>query len=90
MRTETHDIAVEAAKGTPALAGAIAASMTLNEWIAVATGIYILIQSLYLLRKWWREEKAWARREEAAFSDDLDTRGERAWVAKTRAEEDLS
>ena len=64
MQTETHDVAVEAAKGAPAVAGALAASFTLNEWVAIATGLYILIQCLYLLRKWWREEKDWAHKEE--------------------------
>jgi hypothetical protein len=64
VQTETHDIAVEAAKGAPAVAGAVASVLTLNEWVAVATGIYILIQCLYLLRKWWRDEKDWAHRDE--------------------------
>lgn len=50
----------EAAKGTPAVAGAVAAAMTLNQWIATATGIYIVIQAAYLLRKWYREEKEYA------------------------------
>lgn len=64
MRTETHDIAVEAARGAPAIAGAVASSLTLNEWVAVAIGVYILIQCLYLLRKWWRDEKDWAHKDE--------------------------
>ena len=46
------------------MAGAVASTLTLNEWVAVATGIYILIQCLYLLRKWWRDEKEWAHRDE--------------------------
>lgn len=49
--------AIEAAKAAPAVAGATASSLTLNEWVAVATGIYIAIQAAYLLRKWWREER---------------------------------
>jgi uncharacterized membrane protein YfcA len=57
MKTE---IATEALKGTPAVAGAAAAALTLNQWIAVATGVYIVIQAAYLLRKWWREEKEYA------------------------------
>ena len=59
MKTETHDIAVESIKASPAVAGAIAASLTLNEWVAVATGIYIIVQIAYLIRKWWREETEW-------------------------------
>ena len=60
MKTE---FAVEAMKGTPAVAGATAAALTLNQWIAVATGIYVVIQALYLLRKWWREEQEYAARQ---------------------------
>jgi len=65
LRTETG---VEVAKGTPAIVGATAAAMTLNHWIAVATGIYILVQVAYLLRKWYREEKDWSagKRKKAA------------------------
>lgn len=62
MKQQAHDIAVEAAKGAPAVAGAVAASLTLNEWVAVTTGIYILVQIAYLLRKWWREEHEPVRR----------------------------
>lgn len=63
MQTESHDVALEAAKGAPAIAGALASVLTLNEWVAAATGIYILIQCVYLLRKWWREEKEWDHRQ---------------------------
>ncbi|WP_370682275.1 hypothetical protein [Comamonas sp. GB3 AK4-5] len=48
---------IETAKAAPAVAGAAASSLTLNEWVAIATGIYIALQALYLLRKWWREER---------------------------------
>lgn len=54
------EFVTEAAKGTPAVAGAVASAMTLNQVIAVATGIYIVIQAAYLLRKWYREEKDYA------------------------------
>lgn len=53
----------EAMKGTPAIAGAAAAALTLNQWIAIATGIYIVVQCAYLIRKWVREEKEWAARD---------------------------
>lgn len=56
MKTEFTS---EAIKGTPAVAGALASALTLNEWVAIATGVYILVQVAYLLRKWWREEKDW-------------------------------
>ena len=57
MKTE---FMTEAMKGTPAVAGAAASIVTLNEAIAIATGIYIVVQVAYLCRKWWREEKDWA------------------------------
>jgi hypothetical protein len=53
------EITNEAAKGVPAIAGAAASVLTLNEMVAIATGVYIVVQMLYLLRKWWREEKEW-------------------------------
>ena len=56
------DFATEAAKGTPAVAGAIASALTLNEMVAIATGVYVIVQVLYLLRKWYREEKEWGRK----------------------------
>lgn len=69
MTPETNDVAVQVAKGAPAVAGAIAASLTLNQWVAIATGIYIIIQCLYLIRKWWREEVSWARKVEIFDSE---------------------
>jgi len=55
--------AIEAAKAAPAVAGATAAGITLNQWVAIATVVYIALQAMYLLRKWWREERAggWLR-----------------------------
>lgn len=60
MQQEVKDLATEITKGVPAVAGAIASSMTLNDWIMIGTGIYIALQAAYLLRKWWREESDWA------------------------------
>jgi len=57
------EFAVEAAKGTPAVAGAVASVLTLNEMVAIATGIYIIVQVAYLLRKWWREEREFKARQ---------------------------
>ena len=50
-------VAQEALKGAPAVAGSVTAAMTLNEWVAVGTLAYVSVQLLYLLRKWWREER---------------------------------
>nr|DAQ81607.1 MAG TPA: holin [Caudoviricetes sp.] len=41
----------EAVKATPAVAGTIYTSLTLNEWVALATLLYIFIQAVILLRK---------------------------------------
>lgn len=48
----------EAIRGTVAVGGTAASLLTLNEWVMLATLIYIAIQVIYLLRKWWREEQA--------------------------------
>lgn len=64
MTPEANDVATQVAKAAPAVAGAVASSLTLNQWVAIATGIYIVIQCLYLIRKWWREEVSWARKVE--------------------------
>jgi hypothetical protein len=60
MKTE---LAQQVTKGAPAVGGTILASMTLNEWVALATGIYVVVQIFYLARKWWREEKDWERQQ---------------------------
>lgn len=60
MQQEIRDIIAETTKATPAVAGTIASVMTLNEAIMYGTGIYLVIQVAYLLRKWWREESDWA------------------------------
>jgi hypothetical protein len=56
MKTEAHDIVIEAAKASP---GVVLASLTLNDVVALASIGYILLSALYLLRKWWREETEW-------------------------------
>lgn len=61
MQQELRELISEATKATPAIAGAAASTLTLNEWIMVSTGIYIALQAIYLLRKWWREESDWAK-----------------------------
>lgn len=50
----------EATKGAVAAVGAAAAALTLNQWVAIGTGLYVVVQMAYLLRKWWREEKDWS------------------------------
>lgn len=55
------EITAQAVRGTPAIGGTLWAALTLNEWVAIATGVYILVQIAYLARKWWREEKDYKR-----------------------------
>lgn len=61
MKTEFID---QAARGTPAIVGTAWATMTLNGWVMLATLAYIAIQAVYLLRKWYREEADWLRRDQ--------------------------
>ncbi len=49
-----QDTAIETMKAVPAVTGATLATLTLNEWVAVATFIYICLQSAFLLWKWHR------------------------------------
>lgn len=66
MNGEQNVVAVQAAKGAPAVAGALFSAVTLNQWVALATLVYIIVQLLYLIRKWWREEvDRWRSKEEA-------------------------
>lgn len=56
-----HELATEALRATPAVAGTAYAALTLNEVVAVVTLCYIVVQVVYLLRKWYREEKDWGK-----------------------------
>lgn len=85
MQQETHDIVSEALKGAPAVAGAVASAMTLNQWVMVSTALYILIQAVYLLRKWWREEVD--RDYEKARQRLEDAREDADWAQRHRSKE---
>mgnify|MGYP001606207998 FL=1 len=52
-----HETSIQTVKSLPAVAGATVATLTLNEWVALATFCYILLQSAYLIWKWRREAK---------------------------------
>lgn len=54
------DAAHEAIKGTVAVIGAATAWITLSKVVAALTAGYVTIQAVYLLRKWYREERDWA------------------------------
>ena len=57
MKTE---LAQQTAYASPPLAatGAILVGLTLNEWVAAATIVYIVMQAIYLGWKWHQEWKA--------------------------------
>lgn len=45
----THEIGAAGLKASPPVAAAV---FTMNEWVAIATVLYILLQGAYLLWKW--------------------------------------
>lgn len=51
------DVAVVAAKVSP-VALVTVTGLTLNEWVAVVTIAYIVIQAAYLVWKWRRDFRA--------------------------------
>lgn len=60
----TRDITVAGAKTAPPVAVSLAAhlgALTLNDWLAIATIVYVVLQTGYLVWKWSREWRA-ARR----------------------------
>lgn len=53
-----QETVIETAKAVPAVGGAIASALTLNEALAVVTILYILLQAAYLIWKWRRESRS--------------------------------
>lgn len=51
---------IEAAKSAPpvAVTGAMIAGMSISDWVAVLTGLYVLLQIVVLIRKEARERRA--------------------------------
>lgn len=60
MKQELKDIAVELAVRTAPASG-IAWYSQIN-WTAFLTGVLVVLQIAYLVRKWWREETEWGQR----------------------------
>lgn len=65
MAAQMSDAHAETARAAPAVVGSIATGFTQSQIIGWATGLYIVVQLLYLLRKWYREEKDWHPRRAA-------------------------
>lgn len=59
MKQEAQDIATAAAKLSVGIGGTV---ITLDHLVAFATLVFLLVQIVYLLRKWWREETEWGRK----------------------------
>lgn len=59
MKQELKDIATELVVRT-APAGGIAWYSQIS-WTAFLTGVLVVLQILYLVRKWWREESEWGQ-----------------------------
>lgn len=61
MGIEKQEVMVEGIKSTPAIMGAAYSTLTLNEWVAAATLIYIVVQCGILVHKHYyfvKEKKA--------------------------------
>ena len=71
MKQEMKDIVTELATRTAPAGGLTLASapwwQSLN-WAAVLSGLLVVLQILYLLRKWWREESDWGQKLKRRFS----------------------
>nr|WP_315245974.1 hypothetical protein [uncultured Albidiferax sp.] len=59
MKQEVKDIVVQVAASSPTSIYAIFSGLTVAEWVAITLGV---LQAMYLVRKWWREESEWGVR----------------------------
>lgn len=64
-----QDVSTEGLKAAPpvAVTGAIVSGMTINDWIAIATLSYLLLQIGLLLPKYWR---LWIQERSGTDKDD--------------------
>lgn len=49
------------AKTTPAIAGAMIYGLTLHDWVAIATLVYVALQVGLLVPKYWRLLREWRK-----------------------------
>ncbi len=59
MKQELKDIATQALLSSPTTGYAFLSKLTVAEWVAITLG---LLQAIFLIRKWWREETEWGMR----------------------------
>lgn len=61
--TKVAEVGSEAAKSSPPIAvlGATASGLTLQDWVYIATLLYLALQGGWLLWRWWRaaHTKGW-------------------------------
>lgn len=65
MESNRMELKIESIKGTIAVAGASLSAVTLNQWVAIATLVYIGIQAFVLLEKHY-----WARKDRKEKEDE--------------------
>ena len=75
LKSETSDLFDQIGKALPAAVGAAVTYVTLTQWVAISTVLYVFTQMSYLLWRW-----SWERKERrAAF--DRDERKANAMIA---------
>jgi hypothetical protein len=57
VKNELPQEILKSAPPVAVTAVSVAQDMTLNQWVAIATLAYIVMQMVYLGWKWWREHK---------------------------------
>lgn len=74
MKEQGHDIAMEAAKASPAAAVSLAATvggLSLNDWVLVSTLVYIFLQMGWLvLKAYWAMRDRRERRDEERIDSE--------------------
>lgn len=53
----TEDIKTASLKASIGLAGGAISAITLNEWVAIATIVYLCLQASHLIWIWYKEAK---------------------------------
>ena len=59
------------AKVAPAIAGATVYGLTLQDWVALATLVYVALQVGLLMPKYWRLIFGWRRNRSHGGAEDL-------------------
>jgi hypothetical protein len=69
MIVTEEEIAV--AKVVPAVAGATIYGLTPQDWVAIATLVYVALQAGLLMPKYWRLVLGWRRNRSYGGAEDL-------------------